>query len=39
MTRLHRRRRRLIAKTLKMPTPLFVLEPEEIRLDLESGQR
>lgn len=35
MTRFHRFRRRLVSRILRMPTPLFTLDADEIRQELE----
>lgn len=37
MTWFHRFRRRHISRTLRLAGPLFVLDPEEIRTNLEAG--
>lgn len=35
MTWLHRYRRKTTVRALRLPGPLFVLDPEEFRADLE----
>lgn len=35
---MRRYRRRLVARTLRIPVPLYVLDPQEIRTELDWGR-